>query len=102
MGSVKPTKLDKKKYKPVRVVHGRRAPGGHVTGTQANPRSEFIPYGKNIKFDLNEASALPVVPPIGSTPASGEGAVSAGLRASAAAMPRSSSANGATLIADRS
>src|SRR3954469_25074982 len=42
-GSISPTKLDKKKYKPISLFSGVRTtvPGG-VTGTQSNPVVEYI------------------------------------------------------------
>lgn len=66
-GSVKPTKLDKKKYKPVALFSGV-ATEGNVTGAQANPAVEYLSYGKNIKFDFNAGDVCTSLPPSGSTP----------------------------------
>ncbi len=68
-GSVTPSKLDKKKYKPVNLFSGVRTeiPGG-VTGTQSNPIVEFISYPKNVKFDFNAGSVCTTLPASGSTP----------------------------------
>ncbi len=67
-GAIKPTKLDKKKYKPIELFSGVRTevPGG-VTGTQSNPASEYLSYSKNIKFDLDQGSVCTTLPPNGST-----------------------------------
>lgn len=48
-GSVNPSKLDKKQYKPVNLLVGVRTEGP-VTGTQENPEAEYISFGKNIKW----------------------------------------------------
>jgi len=68
-GKVSPSKLDKKKYKPVNLFSGVRTeiPGG-VTGTQSNPLVEYISYPKNVKFDFNAGSVCTTLPPSGSTP----------------------------------
>jgi len=68
-GSISPTKLDKKKYKPVSMFSGVRTeiPGG-VTGAQSNPLVEYISYPKNGKFDFNAGSVCTTLPPSGSTP----------------------------------
>jgi hypothetical protein len=69
VGSVKPTKLDKKKYKPVTLFTGvETSVQGGVTGTQQNPITENISFGKNIKFDLGATPACPGLPGSGSTP----------------------------------
>jgi hypothetical protein len=67
-GSTTPTKLDKKKFKPVTLFSGVRTtvPGG-VTGTQSNPVTEYLSYPKNGKFDLNAGSTCNTLPPSGST-----------------------------------
>lgn len=55
-GSVKPSKLDKKKYKPVNLFLGvRTEPLVPVDGTQQNPEAEKISLGKNIKWNGNKA-----------------------------------------------
>jgi hypothetical protein len=67
-GSITPTKLDKKKYKPIDLFSGVRTeiPGG-VTGSQANPVSEYLSYPKNIKFDFDAGDVCTTLPPSGST-----------------------------------
>ena len=67
-GQVTPSKLDKKKYKPVSLFTGVRTsvPGG-VNGSQSNPVSEYLSYPKNVKFDLDAASICTTLPPSGST-----------------------------------
>jgi hypothetical protein len=67
-GTIKPTKLDKKKYKPIELFSGVRTsvPGG-VNGTQSNPVTEYLSYPKNIKFDLDAGSECATLPPSGST-----------------------------------
>jgi hypothetical protein len=67
-GSIKPAKLDKKKYKPVSLFTGvRTSVQGGVTGTQSNPVSEYLSYPKNIKFDLDAAEICTTLPPSGSS-----------------------------------
>jgi hypothetical protein len=53
-GSVKPSKLDKKKYKPINLFVGVRTEGP-VTGAQANPEAENISFGKNLKWKSTAA-----------------------------------------------
>ncbi len=53
-GSINPSKLDKKKYKPVNLLTGV-ATEGPVTGTQQNPEQEYISFGKNLKWDSDNA-----------------------------------------------
>lgn len=53
-GSVNPSKLDKKQYKPVNLFVGVRTEGP-VTGTQENPEAEYISFGKNIKWQSTAA-----------------------------------------------
>jgi hypothetical protein len=67
-GSISPSKLDKKKYKPVNLFTGVRTtvPGG-VTGAQSNPASEYLSFPKNVKFDLSKADTCTTLPPSGST-----------------------------------
>ena len=68
-GNVKPAKLDKKKWKPVAMLTGVRTEvAGGVNGLQSNPTTEYISYGKNIKFDFNAGSVCTTLPPSGSTP----------------------------------
>jgi hypothetical protein len=68
-GTISPTKLDKKKYKPVELFSGVRTsiPGG-VTGTQSNPITEYLSYPKNMKFDFDAGDVCTTLPPSGSTP----------------------------------
>lgn len=67
-GSVKPAKLDKKKYKPVSLFTGvRTTVTGGVTGAQSNPVSEYLSYPKNVKFNLNAADICTALPASGST-----------------------------------
>jgi hypothetical protein len=66
-GKVSPSKLDKKTYKPVNLFTGV-ATEANVTGTQANPASEYLSYSKNIKFDFNAGDLCTALPPSGSTP----------------------------------
>jgi hypothetical protein len=51
-GSVKPTKLDKKKYKPVNLLTGVRTTG---TTPGINPEAEHISWGKNVKLNTKKA-----------------------------------------------
>jgi hypothetical protein len=66
-GSIKPTKLSKKEYKPVSLFSGVIT-RTTVDGTQSNPASEYISYPKNIKFDFNAGDVCTSLPPSGSTP----------------------------------
>jgi hypothetical protein len=54
-GSVKPKKLDKKKYKPVNLLLGVRTETAVVDGAQQNPEAEEISMGKNVKWNGNKA-----------------------------------------------
>ncbi len=54
LGSVKPSKLDKKKYKPINLYSGVSTQGV-VTGSQENPEQELISWGKNVKIDSKAA-----------------------------------------------
>lgn len=68
-GNVKPSKLDQKKWKPVDMLTGvRTEAAGGVDGTQPNPTTEYISYGKNIKFDFDAGEPCSTLPPSGSTP----------------------------------
>ena len=53
-GSVKPKKLDKKKFKPIKLFAGVST-SGPVNGTQFNPEKEFIEFGKNLKWKSTKA-----------------------------------------------
>ena len=66
-GSVKPAKLSKKDYKPVSLFTGVTNQQT-IDGTQVEAQSEYISYGKNIKFDYKAGSLCTSVPPSGSTP----------------------------------
>jgi hypothetical protein len=67
--SVKPAKLDKKKYKPVTLFSEVRtsAPGG-VNGLQANERTEVLDYGTDVEWDLRATPVCSSLPPNGATP----------------------------------
>jgi hypothetical protein len=65
-GKVSPTKLDKKKFKPVSLFSGV-ATETNVTGLQANPASEYVSYPKNIKPNFNAGDVCTSLPPSGST-----------------------------------
>jgi hypothetical protein len=55
-GAIKPTKLSKKKYKPVQLFLGvRTEPLVPVNGAQQNPEQERISMGKNVKWNGNKA-----------------------------------------------
>jgi hypothetical protein len=66
-GSVKPKKLDKKKFKPVSLFSGVRTET-NITGLQQNPVTEYLSYPKDGKFDFNAGSVCTTLPPNGSTP----------------------------------
>jgi hypothetical protein len=69
VGSIKGKKFDKKKYKPVQFFAGVATQHqGGVTGTQPNPASEVISFGKNVKFNLGATPSCDGTPPSGSTP----------------------------------
>jgi hypothetical protein len=53
-GKVSPSKLDKKKLKPVKLFV-EVSTDVTVTGSQENPEKEFIEFGKNIEFDSKAA-----------------------------------------------
>ena len=67
-GKVTPSKLDKKKFKPVNLFLGVRNSNGHIDGLQSNPASEFIASSKNIKIKLSKAPRCTAALPNGSTP----------------------------------
>jgi hypothetical protein len=54
-GKVTPSKLSKKKFKPVNLFLGVRNSNGHIDGMQSNPASEFIAISKNVKVKLSKA-----------------------------------------------
>jgi hypothetical protein len=66
-GKVKPAKLDKKTFKRVSLFTGVRT-AADVTGFQANPKSELISFGKNIKLNLAKAPRCTAALPNGATP----------------------------------
>jgi len=53
LGELTPSKLDKKKYKPVQMLAGVET-DLVVNGQQQNPEKEFIEFGKNVKFDFDD------------------------------------------------
>jgi hypothetical protein len=55
VSKVTPSKLPKKKMKPVNVFLGVVNSKGHVDGMQSNPASERISWSKNIKVNLSKA-----------------------------------------------
>ena len=65
-GKVSPSKLDKKKYKPIKLFSGVRTETT-VNGLQKNPTVEYISYPKNVKFDFNAGAVCTTLPPSGST-----------------------------------
>jgi hypothetical protein len=54
-GKVSPSKLDKKKYKPVDFLTGVSTTTTHIVPGQQNPEQQLIEFGKNIKFDTTKA-----------------------------------------------
>jgi len=54
-GKVTPSKLDKKKFKPVNLFLGVRNSNTQIDGLQENPASEFIAISKNVKVNLSKA-----------------------------------------------
>ena len=67
-GKVTPSKLAKKKFKPVNLLLGVTNSNGHIDGTQSNPAKEFIALSKNIKVNLKKAPRCTAALPNGSTP----------------------------------
>ena len=55
LGKVKPSKLDKKKYKPVSFYTGVTTTTTHAVPGQQNPEAQLIEFGKNVKFDTTKA-----------------------------------------------
>jgi hypothetical protein len=55
LGKVSPSKLDKKKYKPVKFYVGVETDTIHAVPGQQNPEKQLIEFGKNIKFDTKKA-----------------------------------------------
>ena len=53
-GSVNPAKLDRKKLKPVALFTEVRTEGP-VTGTQANPETDYVEYDKDVAWRSNAA-----------------------------------------------
>jgi hypothetical protein len=78
VGQISPSKLSKKQYKPVNLSTGLRNDPAFVTGTQSNPASEEISFGKNIRFKLNRADFCSAPFTNGSTPAQARAACPAG------------------------
>ena len=54
-GKVTPSKLDKKKFKPINLLLGVRNSNTQIDGLQSNPASEFIAISKNVKVNLGKA-----------------------------------------------
>src|SRR5690606_12150513 len=54
VGKVGPSKLDKKKFKPVNLKLGVENSSDWITGVQQNPASELIRVSKNVKINLNK------------------------------------------------
>jgi hypothetical protein len=67
-GKIKKTKLSKKKYVKNQLFAGVRTETSAPLGTQANPASETIDFGKNIKFKMKAGKTCGTVLPSGSTP----------------------------------
>lgn len=62
-GKVSPSKLSKKKFKPVNLFSGvRNSDYTDGTGDSKNPASEFLSYSKNIKVDLRGTPRCPQLP----------------------------------------
>ena len=55
LGKVTPTKLDKKKFKPVTLYSGVTTSTTHAVPGQQNAEQVTVEYPKNIKFDLTKA-----------------------------------------------
>ena len=66
-GRVSPDKLDRKDFKRVNLFTGVRTQTT-VDGTQANPKSEFISFGRNVKLKPNRAPRCSAALPNGATP----------------------------------
>jgi len=54
-GKVTPSKLDKKKFKPINLLVGVRNSKTQIDGLQENPAAEFIAMSKNVKINLSKA-----------------------------------------------
>jgi hypothetical protein len=67
-GSLKKTKLPKKDYVKNQLFAGVRTETTAPLGTQSNPASETINFGKNNKFNLKSGKTCSSLPPSGSTP----------------------------------
>jgi hypothetical protein len=52
LGKVTPTKLDKKKFKPVQLYAGVTTSTTHAVPGQQNAEKVQLDFGKNVKFDL--------------------------------------------------
>jgi hypothetical protein len=63
-GNVKPSKLDKNKYKPINLLLGVRTEAPVVNGAQQNPEAERISMGKNVKWNGSKAPVCPATVPI--------------------------------------
>ena len=69
LGKVSPSKLDKKKKKPVNLYLGLENDPAYVTGTQSNPSKEEISIGKNVSIKLSKTDQCTAPLINGSTPA---------------------------------
>ena len=66
-GKITPSKLSKKKFKPVASFLGVRNSKDHIDGMQSNPASERLSFS-NIKVNLSKAPRCNAALPNGSTP----------------------------------
>lgn len=66
-GKASPKRLDKKRFKPINLFSGVRTQA-NVDGAQANPRSEYISFGKNVKVKPGAAPRCSAPLPNGATP----------------------------------
>ena len=66
-GDVRPAKLDKNRFRRVSSFTGVRTEA-NIDGTQANPASELISFGKNIRIRPNVPPVCTAVLANGSTP----------------------------------
>ncbi len=55
LGKVSPTKLDKKKWKPITLYSGVTTSTTHAVPGQENAEKVTVEYPKNVKFDLDAA-----------------------------------------------
>jgi len=67
VGEVSPSKLDKKKFKPVNLFLGVENSPESAGQQQTNPKSELIEVSKNVKFNLSKAPTCNEPLPNGTT-----------------------------------